>query len=210
MRDKLMMMGIALVAVIGLGKPCSAGFITYNFVNYASLQNGATLSGSITTDGTIGALAASDITSWSVSVTGGSNPFSMNSTQIGAAVGTTGSGGLIATASQITLAIPVSGGQSQLDLTVGVGIITAQLQYFRSNIMPNPTGDAYLALTNTGSQTFSWDSTTNHNNSLVLTNNNPWTIAIAPGAAVPEPSSALLLGIAGVFGLGVAAYRKRK
>jgi hypothetical protein len=56
----------------------------------------------------------------------------------------------------------------------------------------------------------SWDNTTNHNNSLVLTNNNPWTIAIASGTAVPEPSSVLLLGIAGVFGLGVAAYRKRK
>jgi hypothetical protein len=59
-------------AALGMG-----GTITYDLNNYASLQNGYTLSGSITTDGTIGTLPSSvdnplssHIVAWSFSVTG--------------------------------------------------------------------------------------------------------------------------------------------
>jgi hypothetical protein len=43
-----------------------AGPIIYSIQNYPPEQNGHTLSGTITTDGQIGPLAGSDITSWSV------------------------------------------------------------------------------------------------------------------------------------------------
>ena len=46
------------------------GTITYDLQNFPALQNGYTLSGSITTDGTIGTLSNSDVVAWSFSVTG--------------------------------------------------------------------------------------------------------------------------------------------
>ena len=42
--------------------------ITYDIVSYPSLQNGFSLSGSITTDGTIGLLSPTDIVSWSFEI----------------------------------------------------------------------------------------------------------------------------------------------
>ena len=54
--------------------------ITYNLVNYPLLQDGATLTGTITTDGTTGGnLPGSIIQSWQLTVTGGGSPFSMSS-----------------------------------------------------------------------------------------------------------------------------------
>jgi hypothetical protein len=45
--------------------------ITYDIVNYPSLQNGYTIQGTITTDGTMGTLTKSDITGWSIQITNG-------------------------------------------------------------------------------------------------------------------------------------------
>jgi hypothetical protein len=47
--------------------------ITYNLVNYPTEQNGYSLSGQITTDGTIGPLAGSNVVSWAVEVNGTSS-----------------------------------------------------------------------------------------------------------------------------------------
>jgi hypothetical protein len=58
---------------------CMGGSIVYNLVNYADLQNGYTLSGTITTDGTIGTLTPADVSAWSFSVTG---PFSFQATSL--------------------------------------------------------------------------------------------------------------------------------
>ena len=41
-----------------------AGSITYQINDYPAVENGFKISGSITTDGTIGALSQSDITAW--------------------------------------------------------------------------------------------------------------------------------------------------
>ena len=54
----------------GCGDDSEGGSITYHIENYAVLQNGYTLSGTITTDGMIGTLTDADITAWSFSVTG--------------------------------------------------------------------------------------------------------------------------------------------
>jgi hypothetical protein len=44
---------------------CYAGPITYSIDDYPTLQNGDHVTGSITTDGTIGSIAAGNITAWS-------------------------------------------------------------------------------------------------------------------------------------------------
>jgi hypothetical protein len=50
-----------LTALIGFSSIGHAGTITYAIQNYPADQDGANLTGFITTDGTIGDLAASDI-----------------------------------------------------------------------------------------------------------------------------------------------------
>jgi len=60
---------IMLFTLLTLPPAVMAGSTTYNIVNYPDLQNGWTLSGTITTDGTIGPIGSSDITSWTWTVT---------------------------------------------------------------------------------------------------------------------------------------------
>jgi len=65
-----------LAALLGLSLTCCSatncmgGSIVYQIQIYADLQNGYTLSGTITTDGTIGTLTSADVTAWSFSVSG--------------------------------------------------------------------------------------------------------------------------------------------
>ncbi len=47
-----------------------AGTLTYDIVNYPSLQNGYTIEGAITTDGKLGVVSPSDITGWSIGLSG--------------------------------------------------------------------------------------------------------------------------------------------
>ena len=62
----------ALALLVGGIAPTAveAGTITYDIVNYSPEQNGHTLSGVIVTDGTIGALAPSNILSWTYTIDG--------------------------------------------------------------------------------------------------------------------------------------------
>jgi hypothetical protein len=79
---------------------CMGGSIVYNIQNYADLQNGYTLSGTITTDGTIGTLTSTDMIAWSFSVTGPTS-YQLTSQTAGASVFTVN---LISTATELTLA----------------------------------------------------------------------------------------------------------
>ena len=69
-RRQIMRRFLSAVAVLALffvsGGSIVAGDITYSIVNDPIDQNGYTLSGTITTDGTIGALAPSDFLSWQI------------------------------------------------------------------------------------------------------------------------------------------------
>jgi hypothetical protein len=78
-----------------------AEFITYNIVNYSTLQNGWTLNGTITTDGNIGALSSDDIVAWAYSVTQSGIIYSASSSEAGSSVF---SQGLTASATQLTIA----------------------------------------------------------------------------------------------------------
>jgi PEP-CTERM motif len=51
-----------------IAPPAVGGDITYAIVNYPTLQNGYTVSGTITTDGNTGTLGLVDLTTWDISV----------------------------------------------------------------------------------------------------------------------------------------------
>jgi hypothetical protein len=76
----------ALAATFGLalGGQAIATAATYDFVNYPLDQNGWTLSGTMTTDGVIGAFQSSDVTSWTIRVSKGATAHSFSSTSLGA------------------------------------------------------------------------------------------------------------------------------
>jgi len=58
--------------------------LTYWLTNFGSLQNGWTVTGHITTDGTIGTLGQSNITAWDYTATDGGSTFTGASTTSGA------------------------------------------------------------------------------------------------------------------------------
>jgi len=87
----------------------SAGEITYNIVNSPVDQTGSTLhggsgtwtvTGTITTDGTIGTLSTSDITAWAFTLESGSLSYSASSTDAGTF--TSVDGGIAASSTALT------------------------------------------------------------------------------------------------------------
>jgi hypothetical protein len=191
MRLTTKMTGLALVALIGLGATSKANSITYDFVNYGSLQNGYSLSGTITTNGTIGELDSSEISSWTFTLTKGSTTITKSSTDPEAYVVIVGD--VEASSTAITMAIPE--GYTQLEFT------SDYLLYDRFNVPEIESYDTYES-----SGQFTND--TNDGNTLTLGENNPWTIATA--TAVPEPSSIVTAGIAVASGMVVAVRRRSK
>ncbi len=124
---------VAVVAfVVLLAAPCigNAGTITYSIQNYPADQNGATLSGTITTDGAIGNLASSDILSWSWTITpAGGTPVTVTSSVAGLYNKLDGS--VVASPIEITIASPAAGsGDNYLDLGAGSDF---GLDYYRTS-----------------------------------------------------------------------------
>jgi hypothetical protein len=71
--------GLSLATWLMLALPAHADPL-YQLNNYPALQNGWTLTGSITTDGTIGTLTTADIVAWQWTVTQGNISLSFSST----------------------------------------------------------------------------------------------------------------------------------
>jgi hypothetical protein len=60
---------LSLAIAIGIAPASNGASIVYNVVDYPALQNGYTVSGTITTNGSIGThLPAMDITAWNITV----------------------------------------------------------------------------------------------------------------------------------------------
>ncbi len=179
---------VALMAVlIALTHVAEAGQITYAIQDYPADQQGATLSGTITTDGVIGNLATTDIQSWSWTVTPSSGvPFTLSSSDIGASVEIGGS--VVASQSSITIASPPS-----INNILGFGIFNAghvvELFYEQG------VGGSFYSAEDQGGPGGRFWSTFNPQ----MGGTDPWVIAVA-ASAVPEPSSVLLLS-AGIAGL---------
>jgi hypothetical protein len=184
--------------------PVNAGSITYSIQNYPADQNGFTLSGEIVTDGKIGDLSPSDITSWTYTITSAttSNTFS-GTGPAGVAI----TGDVVATSTQITLAQPPipSGAVAINTLTIG------------PNSSNSGTNIDYARITEgTGSIETGYNSHINGTTLWIggpttLGGTNPWLIAAAAsGAAVPEPSAAILGVIGAVSGIAYGWSRRRQ
>jgi len=106
--------------LLAVARPATAGFITYDLKDYPALQDGYALSGTITTDGTIGDIFAANVTAWSVTFTPASgSPVTFSSTDPSNLVQVVGH--VRADATAITLAAVDSGassGDNQISLIV--------------------------------------------------------------------------------------------
>jgi hypothetical protein len=190
---KLIVAALGMLLVVA---PITKAATTYIIQNYPADQNGATVAGSITTDGTIGVLSSTDILSWVWSI---SNPGGPSGGGIFPALPADSAmtlvSGLVATNTQLLLPAPTtpSGNPNVLDL---------EFQ------LPTPSANALLweRFSQSSSAYVSgigvdrvWNTT-----NPAMGGTDPWVIA-----AVPEPSSFLLavLGAVCVIAYGLARSR---
>jgi len=167
-----------------------AGSIIYSIQNYPADQSGATLSGTITTDGIIGKLATSDILSWSWTITSpGVTAFTLSSSDTSAQAFVDGL--VVASQSNITIAASSPTAANSLGFQGAAG---AELDYFRFG-----TSNSYQGFLPTGAV---WVTP-----SPVMGQTNPWVVAVA-AQSVPEPSC-LALGCLGAA-CSIAGVLSRK
>jgi hypothetical protein len=172
--------------LLAVPRTTRAGSIIYDIQNYPSQQNGHTLEGTITTDGQIGPLAFSDITSWSVTI---DNTITFRSTDAGSS--TVLLGDVQATSTSITLSAPASINPNYLSLGDLQGILSWQRA---AGTTLGIYGAIYVPVGNL------WTTT-----STTLGGNDPWVIA-----AVPEPSS-LWMAVSGISAsLAYGWFRHRR
>ena len=187
------------VMLVALPGGAFAADITYNLNSFAPDQDGYTLSGSITTDGTIGVLTKSDFVAWTWTVSNGSTTFTASSTDAGAAVSTEGTIMTNATGTQILVPFAKPSPSS-----VGNGLalaITGEARLVWVNNPDMPNQPYYEALVVPPNTDVFWDTQNPQMGGFT-----DWIIA-GP-IPVPEPSS-LILGItASIAGLGVWSRRR--
>jgi hypothetical protein len=181
----------AVFILVAGARTTLAGQITYSLQNYAADQNGSTLSGSVTTDGNLGTLTSADIVAWTWTV----------SPPVGAPFTLSGSGSnivvqnLIATDQQLLLP-ELQTANAEFAL-LGQN---ADLEY-RRDFLHDGVPDRYVG--SPGIVNF-WF-TTNPG----MGGTDPWVIGVA-ASSVPEPSSLVLSGVAGVAGVLALCLRRRE
>jgi hypothetical protein len=175
---------LALLTVAAMASGAQADII-YNFQNFAAFQNGHTISGTITTDGTIGTITGANITALNISWAGGPNPGGFSAIWTPSTMS-----GVTATATDLT----ISGG-GQMTLFAGP-VFDGNNQFFI-----RPAINSYSARSSSG---ISWSSInpTGAGTAITFASN-------AGAAAVPEPSTFALLGMGAISLMGVHR-RKRK
>ena len=164
--------------------PCPAMAGSYSIANYPTDQNGHNISGTITTDGTLGTLAAKNIISWSVTI----DAITFTNTDPNAETLVSGTG-LTATLTSITLAEAAIGEFNDLRFDINnAGVTSPSIDWHRSpSAVPSVNTDFY------GGSILQAETWFTSNPSMGGTN--PWLIA-----SVPEPSTALLASIGAVVG----------
>jgi len=180
---------------------CSAadskgGSINYDIQSYAALQNGYTLSGTITTDGAIGTLSKSDITAWSYTATNGTTTYKVTSTD---AFADSAVQNLTATATMLTLV--QNGAENFVTLgTVLNSVFVDELEWGRFGLF-----DSYNLFSASNAV---WDATAANPPGLQL-GGNTWIIAIVGSQGVPEPGTLTLALLGGVC-LAVVQWTRRR
>jgi hypothetical protein len=197
-----------LLAALSLGLVASVtptgrgASITYAFRSYDSLQNGYTLTGTMTTDGKIGTLTSANITAWAYTITNGTTTdHESGGSNLVAVIGVT------ASANSISMAVPAYSFAGAPNNLIFSNSSVGLLIYNRTAAVNLPGfGDEYEAFSpSTG---MLWQHIVSDPPGLSL-GGNPWVIAVNLGQAVPEPGS-LTLALLGLPCLAAAALWTRR
>jgi hypothetical protein len=177
-------LGASLLVVMGEMGTARANTI-YNLISFPTVQNGYSVTGTITTDGRLGTLAYSDIIATSITaVTNGVSTY--QNLQPDHVYGSTG---LFATSTGLFLrAVPVEGPSPNFSIG-STGYDAVELRYDYAANAGAGYVDYFGTVNHPAAATNLWK--TSGDNLLNLTGQ-PWLIA---QTTVPEPSAALLLGI---------------
>lgn len=175
----------AAAAIVAITLVCQASpslaNITYDFITYPDAYQGCTLSGTITTDGHLGDIGSGDVVSWNWTITGPDMP-TLTRDQTTSYIYPLNSN-LTATTQDLTI---TPDGCVEFDDTATTNAI---LLWNRS--------DSWIGANTPDFSVMYW---------FQYHDEIPWTIASVP-AAVPEPSTFVLLGIGAV---GLLAYARRR
>ncbi len=210
---------LAVVALFAIPVTQLRADITYNIVNYQTSQEGDTLSGSITTDGTIGVLTTANIVSANYTLVTPAMTY-----VVPMAEPFTVEGQL--TASSTALAMPYSGASDgsifsifQLVGKVAGEVPSQSLELSWNDGFGSLLGDAYFAQlqTDDGNTTLFYNGT-DGSPAVVGTpgstiGNDPMLIATATDtspSSVPEPATICSLGLALLMFAGGGALRLRR
>jgi hypothetical protein len=187
---KTNIVGLAVLTMLGVGGPAAhAAPISYDL----SFTDGSnTLTGTIQTDGTLGAVAATDVTAWAFTVAG-PDAISINSSAPGGVLACNATTCFTASASSLTFNFASSSAiDSFADFTGIVGLVGAGVS--------GPTSPA-LIFSCSGNTTY--DCTSGYTKSYGFNSNGQ----VATAAAAPEPATLSLLAL-GLVSAGLAKRRK--
>jgi hypothetical protein len=175
---------IALALALGPASVAGAS-VTYNLVNYPADQGGATVSGYFTVRDHSNELSTSDILDWSITI---SQPALGSYT-----TGQSDPGAMLSPLGQIVLT------PTEMTITPGAGWLLVQ----SGNVLLSYARNGTDEYDGQGGNTISWQT-----KSPSMGGTEPWVIARTLGAAIPEPSSLVLLGTA-ILGLGISRAGRR-
>jgi len=184
---------LALVLAATGGAKASS---TYNIVNDPLDQNGYTLSGTITTDGTLGVLTNANITAWSYTVSGGPGGFTVDNNSGPGAVATL-RGVVTATSTEILVGDP----QQQFFSSLGLG---DNADTIGSIVWASTGGNLYQGFSDVSG--ILW----NAQPPAGFPADAPWVVATTGASSVPEPVSLVLACMAGVGCTALGLARKRR
>lgn len=198
--QKTTLRAMTLFTLLTLPPAVLAGSTTYDIVNYPDYQDGWNLSGTITTDGIIGLLQSSDITSWTWTVTMSGSSQTYRSTDPGA---TTIVDGLTATNTGQLILIPTTVNTYEIILATSgqhPGFLTDTYGYFYGPFeLTYGTEAGVIAL-----EQYYW-AVVHYPVPVPLEE-----FTFATTTAVPEPSTLYLLGFGAVCGSAYVMGHKRR
>lgn len=205
---KLLKATALLLIVGGSFSTAQAGPITYQINDYTAVQQGYTISGSITTDGTIGGLNPGNITAWTWTLSEGVTVYGTTSSS-DAGAGILFFGAITASATEITMATP------GMDQTIHLILFNENLRDFNGvSLTWRRVGASHSRGFQPASDTFngnyvngSFSAYSENPPGLAMPNTTTWVIATAN--ATPEPASRMLFGL-GALILCCGVHRRRQ